>query len=191
MNFLEKANDFIRKIEEFILSGSVILMAVILVANVVGRVLFKHSLNFAEEVSSILTVFLTFAGVSYCARIGRHINMTALFDALPRTGKKAFLYISSTITFIAFMYLAYLSTNYVITICNTGRYTSALQIPLWIPYLMLPIGFFLAGIQYIFILIMNIRDKNGVYTSIIQAADDFDTDVTTENEIMTEEADQL
>lgn len=173
MEFIHKLNGYLQKIEEFVLSWSIILMALILVANVIGRVVFQKSLTFAEEISSILTICLTFAGVSYCARIGRHINMTALFDAVPKNGKKVFLFISSAITFVALLYLAYLSSRYVATVFKTGRYTSALQIPLWIPYLMLPIGFCCAGIQYFIILMMNIMDKDIVHTQIVKGQDDF------------------
>ena len=178
MEWIEKINGYVKKVEEFILSYSVILMAIILVANVVGRTFFKVSLTFAEETSSILTVLLTFAGVSYCARMGRHINMTALFDAVPKGGKKTFVFISSIITAGALFYLAFLSSKYVMTVFNSGRYTSALQIPLWIPYIMLPLGFVFAGIQYLIIFVMNLRDKEIVYTSIEKEESAFDVAIS-------------
>ena len=45
-------------------------------------------------------------------------------------------------------YFAYKSAQYDIALYGRGRVSSALNIPLWIVNLALPIGFTLAGVQY-------------------------------------------
>jgi C4-dicarboxylate transporter, DctQ subunit len=45
--------------------------------------------SFSEELNSILIILITFAGISYAARHGRHIRMSAIYDALPPKGRKA------------------------------------------------------------------------------------------------------
>lgn len=166
MAALAKFNGYIRKLEEWILSYAVLTMTVILVANVIARLIFKNSLTFAEEAGSILTIFVTFVGVSYCARVGRHIIMTAIFDLVPPVGKKVFLFISSTFTALCLLFLAYLSSRYVMGVFATGRVTPALGLPMWIPYAIVPLGFALGSFQYFVILLMNLMDKTNYHTCI-------------------------
>ncbi|MPN06240.1 Ectoine TRAP transporter small permease protein TeaB [bioreactor metagenome] len=166
MEGLAKFNGYIKKFEEFILSYSILLMAIILVANVIGRLVFNHSLKFAEEAGSMLTLIVTFIGVSYCARVGRHIIMTVFFDIMPPKGKKLFLFISSSFTTACLLYLTYLSSNYIMGVYNTGRVTPALGLPMWIPYMFVPLGFLLGALQYLVILLLNITDKTSYHTCI-------------------------
>lgn len=163
---LVKFNGYVKKFEELILSYSILLMTLILVANVIGRLVFSHSLKFAEEAGSMLTIIVTFIGVSYCARVGRHIIMTVFFDIMPPKGKKLFLFISASFTTACLLYLTYLSTNYIMGVYATGRVTPALGLPMWIPYLFVPLGFLMGAFQYLIILLMNIRDKTSYHTCI-------------------------
>ncbi len=166
MEGLAKFNGYIKKFEEFILSYSILLMTIILVANVIGRLVFNYSLKFAEEAGSMLTIIVTFIGISYCARVGRHIIMTVFFDIMPPKGKKLFLYISSSFTTVCLFFLTYLSTNYIMGVYATGRVTPALGLPMWLPYLFVPLGFLLGAFQYLIILLMNITDKTNYHTCI-------------------------
>ncbi len=88
MNLVRKIDKAVCKIEEFILSSSIILMAAILIGNVIARRVFKSSWTFAEEVGQLLVVISTFIGLGYGVRKGQHINMSALLDLAPRKGKK-------------------------------------------------------------------------------------------------------
>ena len=67
-------------VEEFILSGGILVIAALTIANVFCRTFFGFSLAFAEEVSQFLIVLITFVGLSYGASQGRHIRMTAIYD---------------------------------------------------------------------------------------------------------------
>ncbi len=91
MNKLRKIDDFVSMLTEWILSVGVILMAVVLVSNIVARKVFSASIPAADEIGSILIVIVTFSGIGYAARKGRHIRMTALFDAAPYKVKKGLL----------------------------------------------------------------------------------------------------
>ncbi len=166
MQILMRGNGYIRKLEEWILIICVLAMMVILCTNVVLRTFFNYSLVWAEEISSILSVYTCFVGVSYCARKGRHIVMSVLFDNVGKIGKKIFLYVSSSITSIAMFYLAYRGTVFVVELWELGKRSNALLIPLWILYMFVPIGFLLAGIQYFLIFCLNIKEKDIAHTCL-------------------------
>lgn len=165
MNGILKINGYMRKVEEFIISTSILIMAIILVANVICRI-FNNALTFAEEVCALLAIICTFVGTSYCARLGCHITMTAAVDTLPLIGKKICMYIVCIGTAAAMLFLAYWAGVYVLSLYTSGRFSPSLHIPLWIPYLLIPFGLIMTAIQYLIIFGLNIRDRDVVHTGI-------------------------
>ena len=163
MAILRRINDRICYIEEILISYGVILMAVVLIANVIARTVFSNSLKPAEEIGQLLMIMVTFIGVSYGARLGRHIQMTAIFDLAPIKIKRIILHITSLVTSVCLFLLSYLGIQYVQRVMMSGRITPALQAPMWIMYAFVPLGFFIAGLQYLMILLLNIIEKDKLY----------------------------
>ena len=166
MKLLIKFNEHIQKVEEFLLAGSVIGALAILVANVFCRQLFGFSITWTEEICSILSVYMGFVGLTYAARVGRHIVMTALYDVMTIKGKRCFTLISSSATAICLFIFAYFAFVYIQTLYVSARCTSILLIPLWIPYSIVPLGFFFGAIQYLIIFYTNVREKTNVTTKV-------------------------
>jgi C4-dicarboxylate transporter, DctQ subunit len=138
----------IAKIEAVMLGAGVLLMALNTVANVIGRFVLGSSIFFTEELNSILIVLITFAGISYAARHGRHIRMSAIFDALPPRPRKVMMILITTITAVFMFGLCWYSVGYISTLMGQGRVLPALSIPVWWTYLWVPVGFFMTGVQY-------------------------------------------
>lgn len=153
----------ILKLEEFILSYAIILIALMVISKPITRTLLGYTLPFADEVSQISVTIATFMGISYAARKGRHISMSAFYDMAPFKVRKVLAIFIPFLTAIILFVLAYYSTLYVLDIKDSGRVTSALQMPMYILYMFIPIGFFLGGIQFIRNMWINIRDKDNVY----------------------------
>jgi len=154
----------ILKIEEFILSSSIIIMAIILIGNVISRSIFNKSWSFAEEIGQLLVISTTFIGVSYCAKKGKHISMSALFDLCNIKTKKIMMFVITLLTSLILFYLAYVTLIYTIKINELGRVTPALRIPFSYFSIFMPIGFFLGGIEYFQTFILNIQKKE-IYLS--------------------------
>ena len=146
------------------LAAGVLLMAFNTVANVVGRFLFQYSLFFTEELNRILIILITFAGISYAARQGRHIRMSAIYDAMPTAGRKVMMIAIASITAIAMFALCYFSIGYITKVANSGRVLPALQLPVYWIFLWVPVGFFMTGLQYALTAIKNLVEKD-VYLS--------------------------
>lgn len=156
-------NKKIRKFEEFLISYGIIIMSIVLVANVFSRVVLNSSIQAAEEIGQILIVMVTFIGISYAARMGKHITMSALIDSIPRRFKKSYIYFTSSISTVLLWWLGYLGTLYVSRIMGSGRITPSLQFPMWILYIFVPLGFFLASLQYLVTIVINVKDKENIY----------------------------
>lgn len=176
MNNLNKA---LTKVEEFILSYSVIAMAVLLIVSVFMRSVMNSSLTFSEEIAQALLVLISFFGLEYCARKGRHITMSIIFDMVNNTYKKVFMYVISFVSAGAMGYFAFLAYKYVLSVQKLGRVTPALQIPMYLIYATVPIGFLLGAIEYIRTFVMNAIDRDNLYlTSEIKVP--MDQEITTD-----------
>lgn len=161
MNALLKIDKGIGYVEKTIMILAIIMMACVLFANVVGRIVFHHSLTFGEELGTMGTVYVTFVGLSYCARVGEHIAMTAIFDALKGKARKILMIIICIVVAIALIYLGYIALQYILQLKGQGRTTPILGIKLWAAYIIMPVFIWLAAFQYIIILLMNLTDKSG------------------------------
>ncbi|MEX0970397.1 MAG: TRAP transporter small permease [Paracoccaceae bacterium] len=168
----------IAKVEAVLLAVGVLLMATNTIANVVGRFVFGSSLFFSEELNRILIILITFAGLSYAARHGRHIRMSAIFDTLPPRARKWLMILIALVTSAIMFALCYYSINYIITQASRGRVLPSLQIPVWWILIWVPVGFFMTGMQYALTAIKNHISKD-IYlsTGVIEGYDDKDQEV--------------
>jgi C4-dicarboxylate transporter, DctQ subunit len=148
----------IARLEAFCLAFGVLAMAGMTMANVVGRFVFGRSLYFAEEVNQGLIVLITFAGISYAARHGRHIRMSAITDALPFRARKAMMVMISAVTAVLLLALSWYALSYVMTTAGRGRVLPALRIPQWWILVWVPAGLFLTGLQYALTALKNLTD---------------------------------
>ncbi|MGV0817871.1 TRAP transporter small permease [Martelella sp. FOR1707] len=168
----------ISRIESFFLATGVLLMALNTVANVVGRFAFQQSIFFSEELNRILIILITFAGISYAARHGRHIRMSAIYDALPSNVRKPLMIGIALVTALFMFGLCYYSIGYLLTQASRGRVLPALQIPVWITLVWVPVGFFMTGAQYVLTAIKNMTSRD-IYlsTSVLEGYEEDELEI--------------
>lgn len=75
-------------LEKIILSWSILIITAMTAGNVIYRTITGQSWHFAAEISRLAIIVATFMGISYAARKGRHISMSAFFDLSPKRLKK-------------------------------------------------------------------------------------------------------
>jgi len=134
-------------------------LAILLITNVFARTFFQ-SIYFAEEISKFLVMLTTFTGVSYGVRKARHIRMGAFLDAMPPKMEKTFLIIISFVSAVVMAIMTWFSYQYLMNAMQMGHMTPALRVPKWTFYVIIPIGFGLACIQYIRTIIKNLTEKD-------------------------------
>ncbi|MCL5776083.1 TRAP transporter small permease [Limibaculum sp. FT325] len=175
---LAALDGLIARLEAAVLAAGVILMAVLSVANVVGRFLFGQSIFFAEELNQFLIVLITFFGIGYAARQGRHIRMSAFYDAMPDRARKALMVVIALVTAAAMFVLAWYALAYVQSVHETGRVAPALRVPIWLTLVWAPVGFVVTGIQYVMTAVVNVtRSDVYVSSSVVDSYDDSPTEV--------------
>lgn len=154
-------------VERVIVASSVLVMAALMSAHVVGNLLFNRGIPGTYEVTEMLIVVMTFVGVGYGARCARHIRMSAIYDQLSGRLRKALLVTICLGTGAFMFYFAYKSAQYDITLYERGRASSSLGVPLWTVNLALPIGFSLAGVQYLLTAVRNLVSDD-IYRSFTE-----------------------
>lgn len=142
-------------VEMQVLAWGIILMAVNTIANVFGRYFFNQSIYFTEELNQFLIVIVTFMGLGYVTRKGRHIRMSAFYDLLGDRPKKLLMILIAALTAAVMFILAWYAFEYVAKIARRGRVTPALQLPLYLTYVWVVIGFAVTGIQYLLCMVKN------------------------------------
>lgn len=155
---LTKLNTAERKFEEATLSLGIIVLAIFLIINAIARKV-GLLIHFVDELSMFLVILVTFIGLSYAVRKARHIRMSLISDLVPAKIQKAIVLIISFVSALLAFYMAYLAIIYVLYTHSMGQVTPTLRIAYWIGIAVVPVGFFLGGIQYVLSFTKNILTK--------------------------------
>jgi len=168
VNPILKALDFadvlISKFEGIMLAVGVIALRINTVDAVVSRYIFNSAFTFTDELNIIFIVVVTDAGLSYAARNGRHIRMSAIYDSMPAKTRKALMVVMASVTSAFMFLLCFYSYYYIVEVYESGRILPALGLPVFYIYLWAPVGFFLTGLQYAFTVVKNLTERD-VYLS--------------------------
>ncbi len=161
---MERILKLIQRLEETVLSLSILLIAALTITNVIARSVFNTSLASTEELCQFLIVVVTFVGLSYAVGQARHIRMSALYDALGQRSRKILMLIICATTAALMFFVAYHAVEYVLLIKRLGSVSPVLQTPLYLVYAVAPFGFVLAGVRYTAALIRNLQEPD-IYLS--------------------------
>lgn len=125
-------------------------LAVVVIWGVVLTYVFKSSDIFSVEMSEYLLVFICFASIAYILREGRHVRVEAFVELL---SPRARLMVELVASIMALGFCAIVVWKAaVVALLNYQRgfrSASLVSLPLWIPYLIITIGFFILTLQYI------------------------------------------
>lgn len=171
---LAAVDRMVGRLEAWTLGWSILVLATFTVANVIGRFVFDESIYFIEELSEFLMVLITFFGLGYVTRNGRHIRMTALYDQLPARAKKMLMIVIAAVTAAVMLALAWYCFEYVQRTAARGKVTPALQVPLYLTYLPVLFGFVLCGIQYLLTVLRNLDFKDARVFASFSAVDEYE-----------------
>jgi TRAP-type C4-dicarboxylate transport system permease small subunit len=90
--------------------------------------------------------------------------MSAVYDQLSDRNRKILMVIIATVTSAIMFVLAYYAFVYVSRVARLGKVTPSLQLPLYLTYVWVPIGFFITGLQYALTVVSNLRHPD-IYLS--------------------------
>lgn len=122
----------------------------ILFFSVILRYFFGSGFSWAEEVITFSMIWVTFLGAALAARKKSHVAMTIILDSLREGGSKKVLSMALVaITIIFCVVITYLGIKQVIFVAGVGQTSAALRMPMYIPYIAIPLGFGLMVIRFL------------------------------------------
>ncbi|QHI96768.1 TRAP transporter small permease subunit [Xylophilus rhododendri] len=124
-------------------------MSVIIFVNVALRYLTNQSIEWAEEVSRHMMIWLTFLGAGPVLRYGGHIAVENLQDALPRAGGIALRVLVAALMFGFFGFMAWYGWLYMQR--TMFQLTAVTQIPFAYIYSAMAIGGVLLVVHFLLI----------------------------------------
>jgi len=140
----------------------VVMMAAVITLDVFLRYFLGKPLLFADDISVYGMIFITFVGAALTLKMKRHIMVDMFYNWLPRRAK---LWLDVATTFVGAFIIWLLTWYSIVWVQYTYKsgYTSPgiLQTPMWMPALILPIGLFLWGLQYIVECVKVVRFLHG------------------------------
>ena len=146
MKFLRLLND---KLEMSICIVLMSGMAILLAIQVFMRYVMSASLSWSEELARYMFIWLIYLGISYGAKIMKHIKIDASLGLFP-VRIRPYIVIVGDVVFLLFsIYITYSAYTLVMRQIRFGQTSPAMGIPLWIVYAAPMVGFFLTAIREI------------------------------------------
>ncbi|MCB1829229.1 MAG: TRAP transporter small permease [Chromatiaceae bacterium] len=140
--------NFFNRIEEALISFLLAAMTIVTFTQVVLRYVFNAGFVWALELTIFLFAWLVLLGMSYGVRVGSHIGVDLVVKNLPPVQAKVVGLISIALCMFYAAVMAYGGYQDIDLLLLIGIEAEDLPIPLWIPKLILPIGFLLLFLRF-------------------------------------------
>ena len=150
---------WLNKFEEITSSVALSAMAVIIILQVFQRYVLQHSLDWPEELARYLFIYSVYVGSSYAAFGRRHLEVTIVRTAFGTKAGYCFTIIAYIITVVFCGLMFVWGVKMVDFVITTNQLAPALQFPMYIAYVCIPLGFFLMGLRTIWV-IWNLFSEN-------------------------------
>jgi C4-dicarboxylate transporter, DctQ subunit len=147
------------KLEEWLLVTALILLTLLVIAQVFVRFVINFSIGGTEELARYILIWISWIGASYAIQKNAHIKVEILRNMLNDSKKKILDLFSLLIFFGLALFLAIEGTNLVYMVNTTNQVSPSMGMPMWIIYLVIPIGGLLMSIRLIQQIISIFRSK--------------------------------
>ena len=144
-------------LEETVMIITACLIGIIIMFQIIMRYFFKHALPWPEEFCRFCYIYFVFVSVGYSIRNHSMLNVTILQDALPRKVRMLIDIMIQAVMVVMFALFTFYSKDVLLATVASGQKSTALQIPMTVPYMATIIGFALATIRSIQSTIHSIR----------------------------------
>jgi C4-dicarboxylate transporter, DctQ subunit len=132
---------WLNRFEEITASVALSFMAIIIIVQVFQRYVLQHSLDWPEELARYLFIYSVYIGASYAALGRRHLEVTIVRTVFGRKIGNIFTIAAYVISsfFCALMFVWGIQMT--IFVAETNQVAPALQFPMYIAYICIPLGF--------------------------------------------------
>lgn len=129
-----------KRMEEFVLVLTMAMMVLIMFVQSTSRYLIGFSFSWGSELAQYLHVWQIWIGASLAIRLQSHIKVDVFVKLFPPKIQRVFNLLAILCWFVFAAFLAVEGSKYVMDVMASGQISPSLHVPMWIPYLSIPIG---------------------------------------------------
>ena len=108
---------------------------------VIMRYVFHNSLAWSEELARYMFIWMVYVGISYGVKRNKHISIDVVHNLLPARAA-ALLSIVADLIFLGFAVLVVMHGSEIVSrVLLSTQNSPALEIPMWMVYSAVPLGF--------------------------------------------------
>ena len=148
----------LNNIEELVLGFTLLGLAIFVFVQVVLRYGFHFAYSWAEELGRYLTIFFTFLGASLGVKYGTHFSMEALVQNISPRYRHLMRALVSLICGLFFLIVIYYAWIQITKLHKYGASTATLHMPMYIPYVPIPLFSITIALRYFHNCYAHIRD---------------------------------
>jgi len=148
LKLLKIGNAILTAVIQNILGGIILFSSLLLFVNVVMRYVFLAPIFWAEELARYLMVWLIFLGAGLLAGEEGHISVNAITRFLNPRSKLMLSRIVRIFGLIFCAVLTWYGWKHTMSVRNSLQVTAALDIPMWLTYLAIPVGGAIMVLRY-------------------------------------------
>lgn len=138
----------LNEFENYLGAALLLAMLVLLTLQVITRYLFKYSFTWAEELSTIMFVWLVYLGCSAAVLKGQHLRIDLLLNAFKGNARKAVLILTDLITMVFCAVIVPFILNVIGNLTARGSTTILLKIPQNLIYTIIPFAMVMTIIRF-------------------------------------------
>ncbi len=147
VNRWEKADEAIAKVEQILIVTFLSSMISVAFLQIVLRNVFSTGFDWGESFLRNLVLWIGFIGATLATQEGKHINIDIVSRWLPSLGKNIVMLITHLFSFFVCCLLTFAALKFIRNEVQMGNRT-LLNIPAWIPEIILPITFGLMTLRF-------------------------------------------
>jgi len=133
-------------------------MVIAVFYQVLGRYIFHYKLGIAAETATYAQIWMVLLAAGIAMKKNMHVGVDILLRVLPKKFQKIII-ILSFILVLSFLILA-LKGCFALILVGSESTSPALGIPMWIPYLSVPIGIIYITLELVFVTISRYKERN-------------------------------
>jgi TRAP-type C4-dicarboxylate transport system permease small subunit len=144
--------------EESMIVALLTVMTFSIFYQVIMRYIFSNAPSWTEELTRYAFIWCAYFGVSLGIKKDAHISVMAVINLLPKKGQKV-MHIVANLIFLAFaVIILVLGYQTMVTVASLGRRSPALEIPMYLVYAALPVGFICIVVRLIQAIYKQVRN---------------------------------
>jgi len=156
-------------LEETILVLLLIIISCVMMAQIIARYVFNDSMSWPEEFARYCYIWTVFLSLGFTLKKGSMLRVGLVMDMLPNKVRNSIKIVTDLIMLVIFVIFFIHSVEVTKNIELTGQTSPAMQLPMWIMYCSTVIGFSLATIRIVQVIVHGIRHFKDRQISTLEA----------------------